>query len=605
MALMNLNLDGVLTVEKVVIPADGITTLSHSLFRGEKIIARYNDEDLTRGQDFIPDRIDDRLYFQKNVCLFTVLKILNESLFGKEIEVEYFACGDYINAEIWNEYPSSASLKASLASKVDNSDYRTEIKRIDSDINAESTARIEADNALQDNINTETALRIAEDEKLQTNIDSEATARTNADNTLQTNIDAEATSRQTGDTEIRTELSNETDLRLAGDTVLQSNINSEATARTDADNTLQANIDAETSTRAENDSNLQSQISDLKTKFESFVPGLTYKVVSSLPTADILTDVIYLVLAENRENRNVYNEYLYIDDSWELIGTTATTQAITVDSALSSTSTNPVQNKVINEALRNKLDITGNAATATKLKNKVNIIVEDNNAEHPGVAGSFDGSGSCYLKLPSTINADITGSAVKDSHGNNIRSTYIKELTVSGKTITYKRGDNSTGTITTQDTVYAHPTYTARTGVPTANLAPAFGETFTVTQPVSNETGHITEMNSRTIKIPNTLATEALSGLLSSADKLKLNNIGYATGPTVSIPVASYIVIITIANQGGYYYTDKEVVKDGATMSANVNFGSISVGKVTIVTGTDFNLKTRTNGGMRFIYFKG
>lgn len=37
-----------------------------------------------------------------------------------------------------------------------------------------------------------------------------------------------------------------------------------------------------------------------------------------------------------------------------------------VDTALSSTSTNPVQNKVINEALSNKLDKTANAVSATK-----------------------------------------------------------------------------------------------------------------------------------------------------------------------------------------------------------------------------------------------
>jgi hypothetical protein len=335
MALMNLNLDGVLTVEKVVVPADGITGLSHSLFRGEKIIVRYNGDELTRGQDFIPDRIDDRLYFQKNVCLFTILKILNESLFGQEIEVEYFACGDYINAEIWNEYPSSASLKQSLASKVDNSDFIEQIKRIDGDINKESTVRADADNTLQDNINAETNLRIAEDEKLQTNINNEATARADADNTLQNNINKEAAARESADNEIRNELSSETNLRLAGDAVLQEK------------------IDAEMSTRAENDSSLQSQISDLKTKFESFVPGLTYKVVSALPTADILNDVIYLVPAGSSESGNVYNEYLYIGGNWELIGTTATTQAITVDYALSSTSTNPVQNKVITEELKN------------------------------------------------------------------------------------------------------------------------------------------------------------------------------------------------------------------------------------------------------------
>ena len=339
MALMNLNIDGVLTVEKVIVPADGILTLGHDLFRGERIIIAHNGVRATRGQDFIPDRIDERLYYQKNICLFTAIKILDESLLNEEIEVEYYACGDYINAEIWNEYPSSASLKQSLASKVDNSDFIKEVKRIDNDIYGESTARADADNALQDKINTETNLRIGEDEKLQTNINNEATARADADNALQDNINKEAAARESADNEIRNELSSETNLRLAGDAVLQEK------------------IDAEMSTRAENDSSLQTQISDLKTKFESFVPGLTYKVVSSLPTADILNDVIYLVPADSTGSQNVYNEYLYIDGNWELIGTTATTQAITVDSALSATSTNPVQNKVINEALKNKKSV--------------------------------------------------------------------------------------------------------------------------------------------------------------------------------------------------------------------------------------------------------
>ena len=47
--------------------------------------------------------------------------------------------------------------------------------------------------------------------------------------------------------------------------------------------------------------------------------------------------------------------------------------AITVDSALSSTSTNPVQNKVINSALAGKLSTTGTAAKATADANGNNI----------------------------------------------------------------------------------------------------------------------------------------------------------------------------------------------------------------------------------------
>lgn len=70
---------------------------------------------------------------------------------------------------------------------------------------------------------------------------------------------------------------------------------------------------------------------------------------------------------------------------------------------------------------------------------------------------------------------------------------------------------------------YTHPSYTARTGVPSQNQAPGFGGTFNVTQPVSDASGHITAMNSRTITIPNATATTSTAGLMSVADKVKMN----------------------------------------------------------------------------------
>ena len=76
---------------------------------------------------------------------------------------------------------------------------------------------------------------------------------------------------------------------------------------------------------------------------------------------------------------------------------------------------------------------------------------------------------------------------------------------------------------------YAHPTYTARTGVPTANQTPAFGGTFTVSQPVSDGTGHITAVNSRTITIPSAVVTTSANGLMSKSDKSKLDGMVFAT----------------------------------------------------------------------------
>lgn len=65
---------------------------------------------------------------------------------------------------------------------------------------------------------------------------------------------------------------------------------------------------------------------------------------------------------------------------------------------------------------------------------------------------------------------------------------------------------NDKVTIAATDTVYTHPNYTARTGVPTANATLSHGGTFTVSQPVSDSTGHVTAVNSRTYTLPSETA---------------------------------------------------------------------------------------------------
>ena len=117
---------------------------------------------------------------------------------------------------------------------------------------------------------------------------------------------------------------------------------------------------------------------------------------------------------------------------------------------------------------------------------------------------------------------------------------------------------------------YIHPAYTARTGAPTANQTPAFGGTFSITQPVSDGSGHITGMNSRTVKIPNNAASASAAGLMSAADKSKLNEIKVSginatygketiskatTGPiskTVTISHKTDIVFLWVLNNATY-----------------------------------------------------
>lgn len=50
---------------------------------------------------------------------------------------------------------------------------------------------------------------------------------------------------------------------------------------------------------------------------------LSLKIVDTLPTENISTTTIYLINA-NQGQGNVYKEYIYIENAWELIGTTET-----------------------------------------------------------------------------------------------------------------------------------------------------------------------------------------------------------------------------------------------------------------------------------------
>lgn len=114
-------------------------------------------------------------------------------------------------------------------------------------------------------------------------------------------------------------------------------------------------------------------------------------------------------------------------------------------------------------------------------------------------------------------------------------------------------------------TAYTHPTYTARTGVPTANATPAFGGTFSVSQPVSDSTGHITAVNSRTITIPSTAASTSAAGLMSAADKTKLNNITESADSvsfTRSLTSGTKIGTITINGTGTDLYCNNDTNTD-------------------------------------------
>ena len=64
-----------------------------------------------------------------------------------------------------------------------------------------------------------------------------------------------------------------------------------------------------------------------------------------------------------------------------------------------------------------------------------------------------DGKAVDSAKADTATSAASATKATQDSAGQQINKTYIKNVSVNGRTITFTRGDGTTFTITTQDTV--------------------------------------------------------------------------------------------------------------------------------------------------------
>ena len=62
-----------------------------------------------------------------------------------------------------------------------------------------------------------------------------------------------------------------------------------------------------------------------KTEVDNLIAAirtLSFEVVQTLPTSDIQTNVIYLVPSSTAATNNVYDEYIYVNNNWECIGST-------------------------------------------------------------------------------------------------------------------------------------------------------------------------------------------------------------------------------------------------------------------------------------------
>lgn len=103
--------------------------------------------------------------------------------------------------------------------------------------------------------------------------------------------------------------------------------------------------------------------------------------------------------------------------------------------------------------------LRGDGAWAAISKSTVGLGNVDNTADSAKSVKYAASAGSAGSATKAST-ADSATKATQDSAGNQINTTYIKNLSVSGRTITFTKGDGTAGTITTQDT---NTTYNALT----------------------------------------------------------------------------------------------------------------------------------------------
>lgn len=69
---------------------------------------------------------------------------------------------------------------------------------------------------------------------------------------------------------------------------------------------------------------LDQKVADVTALQQAVAGALHREIVESLPTADIDPNTIYMILSGTSATENVYNEFMYVNNAWELIGTSAT-----------------------------------------------------------------------------------------------------------------------------------------------------------------------------------------------------------------------------------------------------------------------------------------
>ena len=140
-------------------------------------------------------------------------------------------------------------------------------------------------------------------------------------------------------------------------------------------------------------------------------------------------------------------------------------------------------------------------------------------------------------------------------------------------TLTIEAGTNiSISADTTNDAItitntYAHPDYTVLDKGPNSNQTPGFGSTFNIISKVaSNSTGHLTTLNTNTVKIPSLPTPSFTPGTATNPTDDSVSVVSSISGSKGGTEISSTYSLVNMPTKA---YVDKAIT-DGITTSASM-----------------------------------
>lgn len=307
-------------------------------------------------------------------------------------------------------------------------------------------------------------------------------------------------------------------------------------------------------------------------------------------------------------------------DKSKLDGIATGANKITVDSALSSTSTNPVQNKVVNTAISNLNTLVGDTKVSTQISNAIANKSDTGHTHNYASSSSAGGSATSAVKLDTSTAGSAT-QPVYFSGGKPVETTYTLGASVpsgakftdttygvvsttanglapkrDGSTTKFLRGDGTWAVPPDTNTTYSLSSFGITATADELNKLDGCTATVTELNYVDGVTSNIqTQLNGKAASSHNHAASNITSGTLSS-DRLPTVPVSKGgTGATTAAAALTNLGITATATELNYV--------DGVTSNVQTQLDKkLELNKKTHINSSA-NLNSYTTPGTYAIVF--